>query len=123
MVFREYVVHYTNASVIFRNDFKDTEDLDGLFSGWDAEKKQYDTDDLALQGVRTRAIRAVQGPAKRAAATPRTAAAKPAPTHQYYDQDPTLQNPRCVFQVLKRHFSRYTPEMVERSCGMSQECF
>src|SRR5437764_11749357 len=40
--FRESVVHYTNAPTILRDDFKDTEDLDGLFSGWDAEQKKYD---------------------------------------------------------------------------------
>ena len=39
--FREYVVRYTNAPTILREDFKDTEDLDGLFSGWDEEKKKY----------------------------------------------------------------------------------
>src|SRR3954453_20443502 len=38
--FREYVLHYTNASVILREDFRDTEDLGGVFSGWDADKKQ-----------------------------------------------------------------------------------
>ena len=40
-----------------------------------------------------------------------------------FESDPTLQHPRCVFQVLKRHFRRYTPEMVERSCGVSQDIF
>src|SRR3954467_3198588 len=34
--FRDYVVHYTNAPVIVDERFRDTEDLDGLFSGWDA---------------------------------------------------------------------------------------
>jgi formate dehydrogenase major subunit len=37
--------------------------------------------------------------------------------------DETLEHPRCVFQVLKRHFARYTPEMVERVCGAPQEVF
>ena len=37
--FKEYVQHYTNAATIVSPDFKDTEDLDGLFSGFDAEKK------------------------------------------------------------------------------------
>src|SRR5436190_12476268 len=32
--FHDYVVPYTNASAIIGNDFQDTEDLDGLFSGW-----------------------------------------------------------------------------------------
>ena len=38
-------------------------------------------------------------------------------------EDPTLQDPRCVFQILKRHFARYTPEMVERVCGTPPEQF
>src|ERR1700716_2092730 len=39
--FREYVVRYTNAPVIIDEQFKDTEDLDGLFSGWDEETAKY----------------------------------------------------------------------------------
>jgi formate dehydrogenase major subunit len=34
-----------------------------------------------------------------------------------------LQHPRCVFQVMRRHFARYTPELVERSCGIPKETF
>src|SRR5437764_349722 len=49
--FREYVVHYTNAATILREDFKDTEDLGGLFSGWDAEKKQYDSKTWLYEGA------------------------------------------------------------------------
>ena len=37
--------------------------------------------------------------------------------------DPTLQHPRCVFQILKRHYARYTPEMVERICGIPPDLF
>src|SRR5262244_755521 len=48
--FRDYVVNYTNAPTILREDFRDTEDLDGLFSGWDAEKKQYDPTTWLYQG-------------------------------------------------------------------------
>ena len=40
-----------------------------------------------------------------------------------FESDPTLQDPHCVFQVLKRHFARYTPEMVERGCGIPREIF
>src|SRR6201981_2737249 len=40
--FREYVVRYTNEPTIFRTEFRDTEDLDGLFSGWNAKEKKYD---------------------------------------------------------------------------------
>ena len=49
--FREYVVAYTNASTLLRDDFRDTEDLDGLFSGWDAEKKKYDPESWAYRGA------------------------------------------------------------------------
>jgi formate dehydrogenase major subunit len=37
--------------------------------------------------------------------------------------DPTLRHPRCVFQLLKKHFSHYTPDMVERVCGIPRELF
>ena len=37
--------------------------------------------------------------------------------------DLALENPRCVFQLLKRHYSRYTPEMVERITGIPQADF
>jgi len=43
------------------------------------------------------------------------------PTHPH--EDLTLQHPRSVFQILKRHFARYTPELVEDICGVSQEDF
>jgi len=86
--FREYVVHYTNAATILRDDFKDTEDLGGLFSGWDGKK--YDPESW---------LYATEG------------------------RDETLQHPRCVFQVLKRHFARYTPELVERACGIPKDDF
>ena len=46
-----------------------------------------------------------------------------AAAHRDPDRDETLQHPRCVFQVLKRHFARYTPEMVEQACGVPPEVF
>src|SRR5215470_1238606 len=80
--FREYVVAYTNAAALVAENFRDTEDLDGLFSGWDPDQHAYDTRSWRLSDER----------------------------------DETLQDPRCVYQVLKRHFSRYTPELVEGVC-------
>jgi formate dehydrogenase major subunit len=41
----------------------------------------------------------------------------------YVKTDPTLAHPRCVYQLMKQHYARYTPEMVERVCGTSQEKF
>jgi formate dehydrogenase major subunit len=89
--FRDYVVAYTNASALVSEAFRDTEDLDGLFSGWDPGKGRYDPATWQVEG------------GLQAAAAP---------------SDPTLEHPRCVFQVLKRHFSRYTPEVVEEVCGV-----
>src|SRR5258708_16437645 len=48
--FDEYVRAYTNAPVIITEDFEDTEDLDGLFSGFDAENRVYDSETWAYQG-------------------------------------------------------------------------
>ena len=36
-------------------------------------------------------------------------------------KDPTLQDPNCVFQLLKKHYSRYTPELVSRITGTPKE--
>ena len=52
--FRDYVVNYTNAPVIINEDFKDTEDLDGFFSGWDEEKGGYDNTTWQYAGMRVR---------------------------------------------------------------------
>src|SRR5262245_13273366 len=38
-------------------------------------------------------------------------------------QDHTLEDPQCVFQLLKKHVSRYTPEMIERICGTPKETY
>src|SRR4029077_20161515 len=52
--FREYVVHYTNASSILPEDFKDTEDLGGVFSGWDANHRKYDASTWFYEGCESR---------------------------------------------------------------------
>ncbi len=122
--FREYVVNYTNASTILRDDFRDTEDLDGLFSGWDAEKKKYDPETWLYKGAPSKDTgggeTAGHSEAGGGHGKDRGGEAQDAGK---FESDPTLENSRCVFQVLKRHFSRYTPEMVERYCGVSKEVF
>jgi formate dehydrogenase major subunit len=120
--FREYVVAYTNASTLLRDDFRDTEELDGLFSGWDAEKKKYDPESWGY-----RAAPATQGDEKAGHSSAEGGHGKDrggeAEDLGKFQSDSTLQDPRCVFQVLKRHFARYTPEMVERGCGVPKEVF
>ena len=49
--FREYVVAYTNGPVILSEDYQDTEDLDGLFSGFDAETRTYDSSSWGYEGM------------------------------------------------------------------------
>jgi len=87
--FREYVTAYTNAADILPADFEDTEDCDGLFSGYDPATRTYDNSTWQPTGER----------------------------------DLTLTNPRCVFQVLKRHFARYDAELVQRVCGIGPADF
>ncbi len=43
------------------------------------------------------------------------------PANTAYDL--SLEHPRCVFQLLKKQYSRYTPEMVERITGIPKEQF
>ena len=109
--FHDYVVNYTNAAAILTDEFRDTEDNDGLFSGWNSEKGEYDREKWMYAGVE---VESAAG--KRAGSQP------PTPI-QAEHTDPTLQHPRCVFQVLMRHYQRYTPEMVERTCGVPPRLF
>ena len=118
--FREYVVHYTNAPTILKQDFRDTEDLDGLFSGWNDEKKQYDPQTWLYQGAPSK--ESISGHSAPGGGHGKDRGGESQEANKF-ESDPTLQHPRCVFQVLKRHFSRYTPELVERYCGVSQELF
>ncbi len=107
--FRDYVVNYTNAASIVSADFRDTEDLDGLFSGWEAAKGGYAGSSWRYEDAGD------DNYIGEASATDEPSEAT--------QNDPTLQHERCVFQILKRHFSRYTPAMVEETCGVSQELF
>jgi formate dehydrogenase major subunit len=145
--FKEYVVSYTNAATIISEQFQDTEDLDGVFSGlmeytgdpingflaqYESRSWQYartqigdqgraaSTAQSGEQGVRSgqpgsEAVPPVGGPPY----DPLVQSLRQAPSLT----DPTLQDPRCVFQIVRRHFSRYTPEMVERVTGCPQARF
>ncbi len=89
---QDYVLNYTNASYIVKDEFSFQ---DGLFSGYNAEKRDYDRKSwdyvIGEDGFAT--------------------------------VDATLQNPRCVYQLMKQHYSRYTPEMVERITGSPKDKF
>ncbi len=142
--FQEYVLNYTNASTIIQEGFQDTEDLAGLFSGYrgDGETGKYDaveghwgyegcpggTGDPAGSGqsFRVRMLRGehgIQGHDLEGGAPSHSAPRKHMTTAPggTPPRDPTLQHPRCVFQILKRHFARYSPEVVSRVCGCTPE--
>ncbi len=115
--FKEYVVNYTNAASIVDDNFKDTEDLDGLFSGWNEEKGQYEVDSWQYKGVE---VAPSAGHREMFTGEPHTQRG----SHiSALETDTTLQNPFCVFQILKKHYSRYTPEMVEKICGIPPDLF
>ena len=134
--FRDYVLNYTNAATLLTGDFADTEDLDGVFSGLDREHRTYDFETWRYQGAEVSAAAGDRdrpedpeedhGPAHREvrqAARGEAHGSGGAAAHRDPDRDETLQHPRCVFQVLKRHFARYTPDMVEQACGVPPEVF
>ncbi|RKN10107.1 formate dehydrogenase [Streptomyces radicis] len=131
--FREYVVAYTNAATIVNDDFRDTEDLAGVFSGLDPEKGHYDPTSWQYRGA---AIRSLAGSpdAARNEALDRIAVEHGAAGSESHGaggqdvpprtkRDETLRHPRCVFQLVKRHYARYTPELVEEVCGVPRETF
>ncbi len=119
--FREYVTAYTNASFIVDESFRDTEELDGLFSGYDDETAAYDLSSWRYESTDPEG----HGPSDKEHAAPDQHGSGGAPIEgaREIPNDPTLQHPRCVYQVLKRHYARYTPEMVERVCGVPAEEF
>jgi formate dehydrogenase major subunit len=89
----EYVRHYTNAPFLVNAGFQMPGELDGLFSGYNPEKRSYDKAAWAFQ--------------RDADGNPKT--------------DPSLQDPYCVFQLMRKHFARYTPEVVTDITGTPKE--
>jgi formate dehydrogenase major subunit len=157
--FRTFVTNYTNAPTLIREEFQDTEDLDGLFSGlmqykgglaewpfngfigeYNSETWQYAGTQVQSQGWRADTAKSGEQRAdnpQREGKQPTDSGKDPRkmPPGPPFDglvrallqppptKDETLQNPRCVFQIVKRHFSRYTPEMVERVTGCPRDIF
>lgn len=134
LYFKEYVRHYTNASYIVTDKFKDPDELDGLFSGFNPETKSYDYEAWQIEritgvpgtinriedeigasgGAEKQQTEQGEAQGQKAQSGQRTGPAK---------RDMTLTDPNCVLQILKRHYNRYTPEMVEEVCGTPKEIF
>ncbi|MFE0764193.1 formate dehydrogenase [Streptomyces smyrnaeus] len=128
--FRDYVLNYTNASTIVVDDFEDTEDLGGLFSGLHAERSAYENDNWQYEGI----IEQSAAGNRDAQYEERLEAVKSAGHAESHgsggagmrgspERDPTLRHPRCVINLLRRHYTRYTPEMVEEVCGIPTDLF
>ena len=88
----EYVKSYTDLTFIVRDDYAFEE---GLYSGYNAEKRSYEKSTWDYELGEDGYVRA----------------------------DPTLAHPRCVYNLMKQHYARYTPEMVERVCGTPKDKF
>jgi formate dehydrogenase major subunit len=93
--FHDYVHYYTNALTVIDDKFEDTEALDGLFSGYNPETRSYDISSWQYKLDK-----------KGNTVT-----------------DPEAKKPRTVLNLLRAHFERYTPEEVERICGVSKDDF
>jgi formate dehydrogenase major subunit len=93
MVHWRYVKPFTNATYLVKDEFAYQ---DGLFTGYDAEKRDY-TDKASWEYQLGE--------------------------DGFVKVDDSLTNPRCVWNLLKQHVSVYTPEMVERICGTPKDKF
>ncbi|SFC79786.1 formate dehydrogenase major subunit [Streptomyces aidingensis] len=132
--FREYVVAYTNAPVILGEEFRDTEDLDGVFAGFDAGRRTYDNGAWQYEGMEVQAASGQREQEYRARTGGGESVARSGHGEAHGSggaalgpgepaRDDTLTHPRCVLQVLRRHFARYTPEAVEQICGVPRDLF
>src|SRR3954471_11285927 len=126
--FDEYVKRYTNAPAIIDERFSDTEDNDGLFSGWNPEKGQYDVTTWQYAGLPVHGAAGEREGGFQESHTRGEQAGHGGHgaglSHGVPPEiDETLQHPHCVFQITKRHFARYTPEFVADTCGCSVEQF
>jgi formate dehydrogenase major subunit len=131
-VAKEYLANYTNAAFIVKEGFKLPED--GLYSGFDSGTQTYDRSSWNYQdgndaGGEAPAATHSVSPAnaqKSAGTTLGKGAVAPTPLPPMPPKvayDLTLQHPRCVYQLLRQQYSRYTPEMVERITGIPRDQF
>src|SRR4051794_5915003 len=122
--FEEYVRHYTNGPVIIDEEFEDTEEGDGFFSGWNPEDGAYKIDSWGYKGAGGEAAAGkseqqgdVSGEQAHGAHGMSLDGGRPPNT------DPSMQHPNCVLQILRRHFARYTRDAVADICGCTPEQF
>ena len=112
----DYIRYYTNALTLINPDFKGPADLDGFFSGYDAESRKYDTKTWQYQTEKQTVTVKAKDPA--------TGVEQDVEKEvTVVKQAQTLDDPNCAFAHLKKHYARYTPEVVEKICGTPREDF
>jgi formate dehydrogenase major subunit len=114
--FRDFAMAYTNIADIIEDGYGDPEDNDGVFSGFDPVEGSYETRTWQYKGKRVPSSIAEHRSQMQEGGYKGMTDSPPA-------QDPTLQHPHCVYQILRRHYARYTPEMVERITGCPRDAF
>jgi len=114
LIHKDYVVHYTNASFLIDEGFA-FDPSKGFFSGFDDAKRAYDEKTWSYQyySVDPNAKPDEMTPEQRAEYE-RIAALVAAREPK---KDPTLQDPNCVYQILKRHYERYDLQTVSDTTG------
>jgi formate dehydrogenase major subunit len=124
----DYVKLHTNAAFIVAEGFAFN---DGLFSGYDEATHAYDPKTWDYEREANVVPAATPPPASGGAsalgppaggAAPPVAGFVPAPV-AFAKTDPTLTHPRCVFQLMKAHYARYTPEVVSSVTGVPKDKF
>jgi formate dehydrogenase major subunit len=117
--FRDFALAYTNIANIIEDGFEDAEQNGGVFSGFDPAGDTYTHDTWQYKGKVTPSALADHRVAMQHSAHGGNDCLDdgPPPT------DPTLRHPNCVYQIMRRHYARYTPEMVEAITGCPKETF
>lgn len=93
LYFKKYIVNYTNAPFLVNPEFKGPGELNGVFSGYDEKTRRYDKKAWSYQ----------------------------MDENGIPKKNPALKNPNCVFQLLKKHYSRYTLNKVSSITGTPKE--
>lgn len=115
----EYVLNYTNASYLLDEEYSfDVET--GIFSGFDKDSATYDAKTWHYQVESTKEWDTSEGGAYAWAKAEGVPEFTP-PTVEVPKRDMTLQDPMCVFQQMKKHYSRYDLDTVSATCGMDKE--
>ena len=122
--FQEYVQHFTNGPVIIKPEFLDTDDTSGFFSGWNPADSAY--------GIGSWGYNKTEGETT-AGKSEQQADVSGDQAHGAHgmeleggdppDLDNSMEDERCVLQLVRRHFARYTPDAVSDICGCSREDF